>query len=274
MVTTEQRRRVVADVKERAALAERRICRFLGVQRSVVRYRSRRGPDIELRERLRTLAADRPRWGSPRLTWLLRREGQLVNHKRVERLYRQEGLSVRRRSRKRIARDRVPMPAPAHPNERWSMDFMRDTLASGRVIRLFNVVDDCTRECLALEVDTSIPGSSVVAVLERLALTRDLPRTIVVDNGSEFTGRALDGWAHQRNVHLNFIQPGRPVQNAFIESFNGRVRDECLNQHWFLSLLDARRTLAAWRVEYNEARPHSGLGASTPAEFARTFKQI
>ena len=148
---------------------------------------------------------------------------------------------------------------------------MRDTLADGRVFRLFNVVDDCTRECLAIEVDTSLGGHRVVAVLERLAVTRGLPNTIVLDNGPEFSGRALDGWAHQRGVHLSFIRPGRPVENAFIESFNGRVRDECLNQHWFLGLADARRTLASWHVEYNEARPHSGLGASTPREYAERF---
>jgi putative transposase len=150
---------------------------------------------------------------------------------------------------------------------------MRDTLADGRVFRVFNVVDDFTRECLAIEVDTSLPGERVVGVLEQLALSRGLPKRIVLDNGPEFTGRELDSWAHRRFVALQFIRPGKPVENAFVESFNGRLRDECLNQHWFLSLHDARRTLAAWQVSYNEARPHSGLGALTPAEFARKFKQ-
>lgn len=272
-MTTEQRRAVVAYAVESAALAERTACRYLGVHRSLVRYQSRKAPDTELRERLRTLAAERPRWGIPRLTWLLRREGILVNHKRVERLYREEGLAVRRRSRKRVARPRVELPAPAVPNERWSMDFMRDALSSGRAFRMLNVVDDFTRECLVIEVDSSLPGERVVQVLERLGATRGLPEAIVLDNGPEFTGQALDAWAHRRGVRLQFIRPGRPVENAFVESFNGRLRDECLNQHWFLSLSDARRTIERWRQGYNEARPHSGLGGLTPAEFIRVFKQ-
>jgi putative transposase len=273
VVTTKQRRSVVAHVVQSAALSERIACRLLGVHRSLVRYRSRRLAEESLRVQLRTLALQHPRWGSPRLTWLLRRDGLRINHKRVERVYREEGLAIRRRSRKRVARARAELPVPSGPNERWSMDFMRDTLADGRVFRLFNVVDDCTRECLAIEVDTSLTGQRVVAVLERLAGSRGLPNTIVLDNGPEFSGRVLDGWAHRRGIHLSFIRPGRPVENAFIESFNGRVRDECLNQHWFLSLADARRTLASWHVEYNEARPHSGLGAVTPMEFAQTFNR-
>lgn len=273
MVTPEQRRTVVADVVKSAAVAERKACRYLGVQRSLCRYRSRRGPDAQIRERLRTLASERPRWGSPRLTWLLRREGLRINHKRVERLYSEEGLAVRARRRKRVARIRIQMPMPTAPNQRWSMDFMRDTLANSRVFRTFNVVDDFSREGLALEADFSLPAERVVMVLDRLAATRGLPAVITVDNGSEFTSQLLDAWAHRHNVKLQFIRPGRPVENAFIESFNGRVRDECLNQHWFLSLNDARRTLEQWRQSYNEARPHSGLGGLTPAEFVREFKR-
>jgi putative transposase len=273
VVTPEQRRAVVTYAIESAAIPERTACRYLAVHRSLIRYQSRRAPDTELRERLRSMASDRPRWGSPRLTWLLRREGMRINHKKVERLYREEGLAVRQRSRKRVARPRVELPAPRAANERWSMDFMRDTLASGRVFRTFNLVDDFTRECLVIEVDTSLGGERVVSVLERLCVMRGLPKTIVLDNGPEFTGRALDAWAHRREVRLQFIRPGKPVENAFIESFNGRFRDECLNQHWFLSLSDARRTIERWRQSYNEARPHSSLGGLTPAEFVHSLSQ-
>jgi putative transposase len=271
VVTPEQRRAVVTYVVESAGISERTACRFLAVHRSLVRYHSKRPPEQELRERLRALAAERPRWGSPRLTWLLRRDGLRINHKKVERLYREEGLAVRRRSRKRVARPRVELPAPGGADERWSMDFMRETLASGRVFRTFNLVDDFTRQCLVIEVDFSLGGERVVRVLERLHATRGLPRTIVLDNGPEFTGQALDAWAHRRGVQLQFIRPGKPVENAFIESFNERFRDECLNQHWFLSLADARRTIKRWRQSYNEARPHSGLGGLTSAEFVRSL---
>jgi putative transposase len=273
VVTPEQRRTVVALAVMAAAVSERVACRYLNVHRSLVRYRSRRGPDTELREELRALASDRPRWGSPRLTWLIRRDGRLVNHKRVERLYREEGLAVRSRRRKRVARARVELPKPSGLNERWSMDFMRDTLANGRVFRTFNVVDDFSREGLAIEPDFSLTTSRVVEVLDQLGVVRGFPGSIVLDNGPEFTSQGLDAWAHRRNVRLQFIRPGKPVENAFIESFNGRFRDECLNQHWFLSLNDARRTIEQWRRSYNEARPHSGLGGCTPLEFVQGLKQ-
>lgn len=277
MVTPSQRRAVVTHVRASAAntrsLSERQACRFLGIHRALCRYRSRRDPDTALRTTLRELAAAHPRWGSPRLTWLLRRGGLVINHKRVERLYREEGLAVRRRrGRKRVAEPRVPSPQPCGASERWSMDFMRDTLADGRVFRLFTLVDDFTRECPVIEVDTSLPAERVVEVLERLATTRALPRTIVVDNGAEFTGRVLDAWAHTRGVALQFIRPGKPVENAYIESFNGRLRDECLELHWFLSLPDARRTIEQWRVSYNSARPHSGLADRTPDEFIKELQ--
>lgn len=249
-MTAEQRRTAVSWVQQTAEqrgqrLSERRACRYLGVHRSPVRYHARRAPDTELRSRLRELAEQHPRWGVPQLVWLLRREGRGDNHKRIERLYREEGLAVRRRRRKRVARPRVPMPPPDAPDVRWSMDFVRDTTASGRVFRALTMVDDFTREALVIDVDTSLPGARVVQVLERLAVTRGVPATIVVDNGPEFAGRALDAWAHQRGVALQFIRPGKPVENAYIESFNGRLRDECLNVHWFLSLADARRQIDA-----------------------------
>ena len=279
MVTAEARRAVVAYVQETAEAAgspisERRACRWLGMHRTPIRYRSRRSPDTELRERIRELAAEHPRWGVPRLAWLLQREGRPDNYKRIERLYREEGLAVRRRGRKRVARARVPRPEPVGPNERWSMDFVRDTTAGGRVFRALTVVDEFTREALVIEVDTSLPGLRVVQVLERLASTRGRPGTISVDNGPEFAGRALDEWAHRHGVTLQFIRPGKPVENAYIESFNGRLRDECLNVHWFLSVADARRQIEAWRIGYNVARPHSGLAGRTPEEYAREHERL
>ena len=273
-MTPGQRRAVITHAKRTAAISERRACRLLGVHRSLVRYESVRPPETELRARLKALAEQHPSWGSPRLTWLLRREGRAVNHKKVERLYREEGLTVRRRRRKRVARPRVEMPTPECANEQWSMDFMRDQLAGGRVFRVLTVVDHYTRESPAIEVDLSLPGARVAQVLDRLAGHRGLPRSIRVDNGPEFTGRALDEWAHRRGVKLQFIRPGKPVENAFIESFNGRLRQECLEQHWFLDLADAIRTIEAWRISYNTNRPHSGLGGRTPAEFARMKREV
>jgi len=218
---------------------------------------------------LQTLAVLRPRWGYRRLHLLLRREGYVVNRKLVQRLYREEGLSVRRRKRKRVAVARSPILAPAGPNERWSMDFVSDALGDGRKFRALTIVDDFTRESPAIEVEFSLTGERVARVLERLAATRGLPTTIVCDNGPEFQSLALDQWAHRRCVALHFIEPGRPVQNAFAESFNGRLRDECLNESWFVSLPDAQRTIEAWRIDYNEVRPHSGLANRTPAAFAK-----
>lgn len=272
MVTPQQRRAVITHAQGTAAISERRACRFLGVHRSLVRYRSRRAPEAELRGRLRALAERHPSWGSPRLTWLLRREGRMVNHKKVERLYREEGLTVRRRRRKRVSRPRLELPTPHRADDQWSMDFMRDQLAGGCVFRLLTVIDHYTRESPVIEVDLSLPGARVVDVLDRLAGHRGLPRSIRMDNGPEFIGQALDEWAHRRGVKLEFIRPGRPVENAFIESFNGRLREECLKQHWFLDLEDAQQTIEAWRIRYNTNRPHSGLGGMTPKEFASRMR--
>lgn len=200
---------------------------------------------------------------------LLRREGWAVNHKRVYRLYREEGLAVRRRKRKRAAGwARVPLPAPAQVNQGWSMDFLTDELARGRRFRLLTIVDDYTREALAIEVDTSLPGERVRRVLEQLVESRGRPEWILTDNGPEFTGRVLDQWAFEQGVRLHFITPGKPVENAYVESFNGKLRDECLNENWFESLAEARGVIEAWRVDYNQARPHSALGYQTPEEFA------
>lgn len=266
----EQRRTIVRQVHVTAG-SERRACRWLGFHRSAVRYQGRRRDESRLRQRLRELAAQHPRWGYPMLTWRLRQEGVPDNHKRIRRLYRAEGLAVRRRSKKKLVVARVPMPATTQPNELWAMDFVQDTLASGQVFRALTIVDTFTRESPTIEVDVSLGADRVVQVLEQLALTRGFPRAIVTDNGPEFQSRAFNAWAHAHNVQLQFIRPGKPVENPFIESFNGRFRDECLNQHWFLTLADARQTIEAWRITYNTARPHRGLNRLTPSQFAHRF---
>ena len=214
------------------------------------------------------LAAERPRYGCPRIHMLLRREGFGLNHKLTHRIYCEERLQVRKRRRKRVAAaPREAIPTPDMPHVRWSMDFVSDTLADGRSLRTLNVVDDCTRTCVAIEVDVSLPGERVCRTLDRAAARYGWPGTIVMDNGPEFTGKALDQWAYERGVKLHFIHPGKPVQNAFAESFNGRFRDECLNENWFTGLGHARRVIADWREDYNTRRPHSSLGGMTPEEY-------
>jgi putative transposase len=233
------------------------------------RYRSRRPDSAALRARIEAIAAVKRRYGYRRVYLRLRREGWEVNRKRVYRLYRDAGLAVRRRQRKRIGPfERKPLPKPTAANLSWSMDFVADGLIGGRRLRCLTIVDDCTRECLVIEVDTSITGVRVQGVLERLADTRGLPKSITVDNGPEFDGQVLDKWAYRSSVQLSFIRPGKPNENAYIESFNGKFRDECLNEHWFISLAHARSVIEAWRIEYNTERPHSSLGNLTPQEFA------
>jgi putative transposase len=274
VVTSAQRRAVVAEMRVCRELTERRACRYLGVHRALVRYARPRDPQTALRTRLRELAAAKVRWGSPRLTWRLRREGWPVNHKRIERLMREERLLVpQRRRRKRVAMARVPTPVPTAPDTRWSMDFVRDTLVDGRPFRVWTVVDDATRECPMLLVERSLPATRVVEALEWLQLIRGLPDVIVCDNGPEFVSQALDHWAEQRSVTLDFIRPGHPVENCFIESFNGRLRDECLNVHHFHTLADAQTVIEAWRAEYNTERPHGSLGWLTPEGFAAQLEQ-
>jgi putative transposase len=272
VVTPAQRRAVVTVAMTAAHLSERRAGRFMGFARSTQRYQPERAPDLALRARLRELAERRRRWGYRQLWRLLRREGLLVNRKRVQRLYQEEGLQVRRRRRKRRAVvPRHPLPIPTHRNERWSMDFVRDTLGDGRAFRALTIVDDCSRECPAIVVDVALPAERVIATLEHLAATRGLPRGIVCANGPEFASAALDDWAHYRGIRLDFIDPGKPTQNAFIESFNGTFREECLNEHWFLNLNDARQVIENWRLDYQRERPHSSLGGRTPEEFALTL---
>jgi putative transposase len=215
------------------------------------------------------IAAQKRRYGYRRIHVLLRREGWEVNRKKTYRLYRELGLAVRRRKRKRIGPfERVPLPKPTAANQNWSMDFVADGLADGRKLRCLAVVDDFSRECLVIEVDTSITGTRVAAVLDRLADSRGLPASITVDHGPEFEGQVLDAWAYARGVRLSFIRPGKPVENAYIESFNGKFRDECLNEHWFVTMAHARRVIENWRIEYNTERPHSSLGDRTPTEYA------
>jgi putative transposase len=246
----------------------RKACLLVGLPRASYDYRAVERHDDELRERIRELAHQRKRFGCPRIHLLLQREGLIFNHKRTERIYREEGLSLRKRKRKKTAAmARVILPAPTRPNERWSMDFVADSIVTGRRFRALVIVDDYSRECPAIEVDTSLGGRRVVQVLERLSETRGLPEVITIDNGPEFAGRVLDEWAYRHGVKLNFIRPGKPIENAYAESFIGRLRDECLNENWFISLKNARAIIENWRVDYNDGRPHTSLGGLTPREY-------
>jgi len=248
-------------------LSERRACGLVGVDRSTCRYQGRRADWPALRERLRGLAAERRRFGSRRYPCPAPPGGYRVNLKRVHRLYRAEGLAVRRRRRRRRVARGAPLAVPARINERWSLDFLLDTLEDGRRVRLLAMVDDFTRACLAIEVDTSIGGRRVVEVLHRLVEARGKPAVLITDNGPEFVGRALDAWAYAHGIRLHFIEPGKPNQKAYVESFNGRIRDKCLNEHWFLNLAHARQIVEAWCLDYNAVGPHSALGNVSPTEF-------
>jgi putative transposase len=249
-------------------VSERRACAVIGLNRSTQRYQSTAQDQTALQMRLRDLAAARVRYGYRRLHVLLRREGWHVNHKRVYRLYRQAGLSLRLKTRKkRISALRVVQPPAQAPNEHWSMDFMTDSLYTGRRFRILTIVDNVTRESPAIEVDFSFSGQRVAAVLEHVVQSYGLPKVIFVDNGPEFISKALDVWAHRNGVKLVFSRPGTPTDNPFIEAFNGRFRQECLGQHWFTSLNDSRTTIESWRVEYNTVRPHTALQNQTPAAY-------
>ena len=249
-------------------MSQRRACSVTGCSRMTVRYRSRRGNDAFLRKRLRHLAHERRRFGYRRLHVLLRREGLTVNHKRIFRLYREEKLGVRKRKgRKRALGLRAPIPAAQGINDRWSLDFVHDQLTDGRRFRILTVVDDGTRECLVLVADTSISGARVARELDRIVAIRGKPRTLVSDNGTELTSNAILAWVRDKGVAWQYIEPGKPTQNAFIESFNGRLRDEFLNETLFRSLPQARAALESWRADYN-GQPHSRLGWLTPQAYA------
>jgi putative transposase len=255
-------------MKERS-YSQRRACSLVGLHPKTYRYASRRGDDGAIRVRLRELASQRRRFGYRRLGVLLSREGIRLNRKKLYRLYREERLTVRKRGgRKRALGTRAPMTIPQGRNLRWSLDFVADTLMHGRRFRILTVVDDFTRECLGLVVDTSLTGLRVIRELDRIAEVRGYPAMIVSDNGTELTSNAILGWQQERGVEWHYIAPGKPQQNGFVESFNGRLRDECLNEHLFVSLAHARQIIEEWRMDYNTNRPHSSLKGLTPSEFA------
>jgi putative transposase len=261
-------RAAVEQVQQQFAFSQRRACRLLMVAVSSYRYQARDSDD-ELRTRLVELAREKPRFGYRRLHMLLRRSGEMVNHKRVHRIYRAAGLALRRRKRKHCVRQSAPLRHHTAANQEWALDFVHDALGTGRTIRVLSVVDAYTRECLALEVDTSFASRRVTRVLDQIIAQRGQPQSIRCDNGPELSSRHFLAWSVERRIELVHIQPGKPTQNAHVESFHGRLRDECLRISWFQNLFDARRKIANWRHDYNEHRPHSSLNYQTPAEFAR-----
>lgn len=267
MVTARQRRRVVEHLKSRN-VSERRACRLVGFSRSAAWRPLKWRDDDLLRNSLKSLAEKYPRYGCPTLHDMLRAQGLVRNHKRTERIYGEEELQVRTKKRKKLNRPRVPLVVPDRVNQRWSVDFVSDQLANGRRFRVFNVVDDFSRECILQVVDFSISGLRLTRELDKLGQTRPLPKRIVMDNGPELTSKAMFFWSRRTSVKLHFIQPGKPTQNAFVESFNGKFREYCLNQHWFASLDDARSKISDWNHHYNHVRPHRSLGKKPPAVFA------
>lgn len=269
MVTPAARREAVAHLVEDHEMSERRACAALGVDRSSARYHHRRPTEDGLRERLRELAGERRRFGYRRLHVLLRREGHVMNRKKTYRLYREEGLSVRRRrGRKKASGTRAPLLVVCQPNARWSVDFVQDQFVWGRRFRIFNVIDDVTKECLAAVVDTSLSGRRVARELSALIERRGKPGLIVSDNGTEFTSNAMLSWTEECCVKWHFIAPGRPMQNGICEAFNSRMRDELLNETLFFGLDQARSAVAEWVADYNASRPHSALGYQTPQAYA------
>src|SRR5271169_4532823 len=270
MVTPAARRQAVAHLCSSFEVSQRRACEVIGADRSSVRYLSLRPDDATIRVRLRELASVRRRFGYRRLLLLIRSEGVLINHKKLRRLYAEERLQVRRRGgRKRALGTRAPMTLPQGPNQRWSLDFLSDAMSDGRRFRILAVVDDFTRECLCLVPDTSLPGLRVARELDAIIAARGRPLLCVSDNGTELTSMAILRWCQETRVEWHYVAPGKPTQNAFVESFNGRLRDELLNETIFVSLAHARSALADWKDDYNTVRPHSGLGNLPPAEYAK-----
>ncbi|NYI26346.1 putative transposase [Sulfitobacter geojensis] len=264
------KRKAVVHVKEVHQVSQRRACDVLQVDRSSVRYLSRRGDDAELRDAIKRVSRERRRFGCRRMHVMIAREGFEVNHKKVRRIYREEKLQVRRRGgRKRALGTRKPMALPDGPNQRWSLDFVSDALTDGRRFRILAVVDDFSRENLVLVADTSLSGQRVTRELDQIIAERGMPKTIVSDNGTEFTSMAILKWVQDTGIDWHYIAPGKPQQNGFIESFNGKLRDECLNETLFGTLGDARETLEEWQQDYNWRRPHSALENLTPMEFLR-----
>lgn len=269
-MTVGDKRKAVHAMQEVTTISERKACLLVGINRASMRYQPQsKESDVELSARIQELALERKRFGYRRIHHLLRREGTEVNHKRVYRLYREAGLTVRKRKRRKsLCVEREPLLLPSLPNHTWSMDFVMDALSSGRRIKCLTIVDDFTKECLDITVASGISGDEVVAILEAIAAFRGYPEAVRTDQGPEFTGKALDQWAYDHGVILKLIQAGKPTQNAYIESFNGKFRDECLNEHLFRDLSHARKLISDWRIDYNENRPHSSIGYLTPSEFA------
>ena len=273
MVTAPARREVVRKIADQG-LSERHALRVIGMSASSLRYRPAPDRNIALRETIVTLAHRHRRYGAGMIYLKLRQRGLIVTHNRVERLYAEANLQIRRRKRKKVPMsDRQPLLRPDAANEVWSMDFVFDRSADGRVIKCLTIVDDATHESVATVPERAIGGLTLTRVLDRLAITRGLPQVIRTDNGKEFCGRAMLSWAHHHNVTRRLIEPGKPNQNAYIESFNGRFRDECLNEHWFLNLEHAKVIIETWRREYNEERPKKALGGLTPAAYARQMAE-
>jgi len=273
-VTPDAKREAVGYLQAAYGVSERRACSAMAVDRSTIRYESKRPDDTELRDQVRQIASERRRFGYRRIHVLLEREGIQVNLKKLRRIYSEEKLQVKRRGgRKRALGTRRPIEVPTAVNVRWSLDFVSDAFTDGRRFRILAVVDDFTRENLALIADTSLSGSRVVRELQALCEQRGYPKTIVSDNGTELTSTAVLKWVQETGIDWHYIQPGKPTQNAFIESFNGRLRDECLNETLFSSLRDARYELSRWREDYNQVRPHSALGNLSPAEFVKKLAQ-
>lgn len=272
-MTAPARRALVRSLVERG-LSERRALAVVRMSASAYRYQPQPDRNGELRERILALAQRHKRYGVGMIHLKLRQAGLLVNYKRVERLYQEAKLQVRRRKRKKVSvGERQPLVRPTAANQVWSMDFVFDRTAEGRVIKCLTIVDDATHEAVAIEVERAISGQALTRVLERLALSRGLPRVIRTDNGKEFCGKAMVVWADARGVDLRLIEPGKPNQNAYVESFNGRLRDECLNEHWFANLLQARTVIETWRREYNEERPKKALGGMTPGAYAKQLAE-
>lgn len=270
MVKPTGRKRLVGYLQKQYRVSQRRACRVIPISRKAVRYQSQLNPQEDiLRARLKALGERYPRYGYLMLHAMLKAEGLVQTRKRTYRVYKALGMQVPTKKRKKLVGPRIPMSMPSQPNERWSLDFVSDQLADGRRFRVLNIVDDYSRVCMGQVVDTSISGERLVRYLEQLRETRGLPKGLVLDNGPELTSKAMFFWSQQAKVKLLLIQPGKPTQNAFVESFNGRFRDGCLNQHWFKDITDARKIITDWRIHYNEQRPHSSLGYKIPMVFEK-----
>jgi len=275
VVTPDAKREAVAHLIDQHQVSQRRACEVLKADRSTIRYHSKRLDDFEQREAIKRIAKERHRFGYRRISAMLQREGIYMNHKKLRRIYAEEKLQVRRRGgRKRALGTRRPMEMPDGANQRWSLDFVNDAFTDGRRFRILTVVDDFTKECVALAADTSLSGLRVTRELGMAITERGAPKTIVSDNGTEFTSMAILKWTQETGIDWHYIQPGKPTQNAFIESFNGKLRDECLNETLFSSLAEAKYELKNWKEDYNHNRPHSSIGYQTPNEFAQQTKKI